>query len=156
MNNNIEDDDFVLVQPKKRYQKNVNQQSNIVLQKEQVIEEVKNILENSKPKPYAAYLYGSTARGQNKNTSDIDIFVIWKNKIPNDDIINNVHNQLYIAFNRKIDFVNYLYNGKFIKIDLNNSCFVQNILPDAITIIEGKDFTIKDILFKFDCYFKDF
>lgn len=156
----IQDDNngFILVGPKKKYNKSHDSKYYTTLEKNNVIEESKKIL--IKYRPYAAYLYGSTARGRNKQSSDVDIFVIWKNKVPSNEIIKKIHNELYNTFNRRVDFVNYHYNGKSINISSADSCFIQNVLCDAVSILEPKNdlsgMALKEILFKFDCYLNDF
>lgn len=146
---------FIIVKKKSKYinlnKTNVNK---IKLNQEEVINKVKNIM--IKYKPYAVYLYGSIARNQNNENSDIDLFVIWKNKFPNDDIMDKINGELHNEFRCKIDFVNYVYNGKYIKINSSDSCFIQNVLEDAISIIEPKNNNykvIKEILFIFENYF---
>lgn len=151
-----DDDGFILVEKKQKYKKiSQNIMSNVILKREEVISKVRKIIE--KYKPYAVYLYGSTARNQNKESSDVDIFVIWKNKYPNNNIIQKIYDQLYDEFQRKIDFVNYIYNGKSIKVGSSDSCFVQNVINDAVSIIEPKknykSMVIKEILFDYDCYY---
>lgn len=156
---NSDNEGFILVEKKRRY-KNNNKSivNNIILKREEVINKVRTIIERYRP--FAVYLYGSTARNQNKETSDVDIFVIWKNKYPSNHIIQKIYDQLYDEFQRKIDFVNYVYNGKFIKVNSSDSCFVQNVINDAVSIIEPKQnyksMVIKEILFDFDCYYDDF
>lgn len=150
-NNNGENDGFVKVIRNIKLKKS-SIKKNLVLEKKMVIERIKNIL--NKYHPYAAYLYGSTARGENKENSDIDLFVIWK-KIPKDEIIQQIYNKLYLAFNRRIDFVNYQYNGKSIKITSTDTCYIKNVIDDAVSIIEpnNKGMVIKDIYFDYDYEF---
>ncbi len=145
MNDNNE---FTLVSHKKRSKKQ-NYEKPIILNKESVIKIVNNVL--IKYRPYAAYLYGSVARCQNNENSDVDIFVIWK-KIPNNVIINQIYDELYDIFKRKIDFVNYQYNNKSIKITYSNKHFIQNVINDAVSIIEPSDkgIALRDICFDFD------
>lgn len=146
-------DDYILVEKKTRTKK--PKPIKIQLNREDVINRVKKIMEIYRP--ISVYLYGSTARGQNKESSDIDLFVIWKNKIPKDEIIDEIHKKLYKEFDRRIDFVNYAYNGKSIKVTSANSCFIQNVINDAVSIIEPKKNyncqVIKEILFEYDCYY---
>ena len=140
-------DDFTMVTYKKK--KYYKDNFKCILKKELVIQQIFEII--NPYNPYAVYLYGSTAREKNNENSDVDIFVIWK-KIPNNIIINEIHNKLYRAFNRKVDFVNYQYNGRSIKIDYTSKCFIQNVISDAVSIIEqdNKGIAIKEIHFDFD------
>lgn len=143
-------DEFIIVTKKKYYRK--QKYDNGILNIDDVIVRTKYILE--KYNPYAAYLYGSTARRKNSVDSDVDIFIIWKNYVPHRDMINTINEELRKEFKRRVDMVNYSYNGKSIKIGSSDSCFIQNILSDAVSIIEpGKKYRIiDDILFDFDCY----
>jgi len=149
------DEGFIVVQKKKKYRPKYNDNNKSVrLDRENVIERARNIVK--KYKPYAVYLYGSTARDQHNATSDIDIFVIWRKKYPENQILESVYSDLYNEFNRRVDFVSYVYDGKSIKVKSSDSCFVQNVIDDAVSILEPKKNTksiaIKDILFEFDCY----
>jgi len=146
------DDEFVTVSKKKSYRK--QKCNNNILVITDVLLRAKYILE--KYKPYAVYLYGSTARRKNNKDSDIDIFIIWKKYVPDQNMINIIHDELVEEFKRRVDVINYSYNGKSIKISSSDSCFIQNIINDAVSIIEPdeKYKVINDILFDFDCYYE--
>lgn len=150
LENDFCDDGFTIVK-KIKYKKSNNTPKNEKLERDDVIMRSKCILE--KYKPYAAYLYGSTARKKNKRESDVDIFIIWKNYTPERETIELLHNELRIEFNRRVDIVNCQYNGKMIKIVSQNSCFIQNIIQDSVSILEPfeKCKIIDDILFDYDC-----
>lgn len=147
------DDGFTVVSKKKSYRKIDDSAKYEKLKICDVVERSKCVL--SKYNPYAAYLYGSTAREKNRHDSDIDIFVIWKNHIPQKEIIDKMHDEIRQEFKRRVDLVNYHYNGKIIKVKSGDSCFIQNIILDAVSIVEPHDKykVIDDILFDYDCYF---
>lgn len=150
--NSDNEKEFIFVSKKKSSRKPSNITKNKKLELNNVTERCKNILEVYKP--YAAYLYGSTARRKNRYDSDVDVFVIWKNRIPQKETIDLLHDELRNEFERRIDLVNYQYNGKIIKVRSQDSCFIQNIICDAVSIIEPheKYKIIDDILFDYDCY----
>lgn len=139
-------DDFITITRKKKIRNKTNSVNNILL-----IDDIKNntlfteLLK--KYNPYMVLLYGSTARKQNKEHSDIDLMFIWKNnqiKYNFEDIKNQIKN----IFSKNVDMINLIYiSNKYKKyINHNDSfdCFLNNIYIDAISIYGIID---KDIIY---------
>lgn len=112
------------------------------LQKDYVISVLQDVLVKYNPK--GIFLHGSTARGTNRDTSDVDLVVVWKKNIPSN--IEDIKNKLEYIFQRHIDFVNMIYKGKIlVERDMNapniskNDVFLNNVIEDAIAIVGNND-----------------
>ncbi len=116
------------------------------LSKDHVINELSSIFNQYITDIHGAFLYGSTARQQNTEKSDIDILVIWKKRVP--FFAKSLKEKLEKIFLKKVDFVCMIYVKKcmydFDKNDFTqNECFLENVHRDAISIIGDK----KDICY---------
>ena len=83
--------------------------------------------------PFAIFLYGSRARGNNNIESDADIMVIWTNYPSNLEFIKE---EIMNVINIKIDFVNLVYKEKR-KVDvnkLNDIEYYNNVITEAVNI----------------------
>jgi predicted nucleotidyltransferase len=88
---------------------------------------------------HGIFLYGSTAKGTNKTSSDVDILVIWKKKVP--DNVNDIKLMLETKFGRPVDFVSMIFRNRLITEPLDtlhptepNSFFLDNVISEAVTI----------------------
>jgi len=71
----------------------------------QAIEKLQQVL--YKYTPRAAFLYGSTANGNNRADSDIDVLIIWNGGVPED--ILAIKSDLIMIFDRSVDLVSMVY-----------------------------------------------
>ncbi len=98
--------------------------------------------------PYAVYLYGSRARGNNTPESDVDIMVVWT-QYPAD--LDFIKKEIIDEIKIKIDFVNLVYKEgkKEVKVDNQNDIeYYNNVLIDEINIYKksSQNIYLKDII----------
>jgi predicted nucleotidyltransferase len=88
---------------------------------------------------YAAVLYGSRARGNNRPTSDIDIMVFWKKSgVPSDEKIESMALDLKSIFNLEIDLVAMKYSPyrtRDVEHDTKCKYFMDNVAAEGIVIL---------------------
>lgn len=124
-----------------------NQTNVIQLVKNFFDKELKNIDEYFlKTKPKSVLLYGSCARGDNTEHSDVDIMVIW-NYIPDHDLLRIIRNKLMEILGTKVDLVVMKHIKKLTTPAPNDELFISNVKDDAITVF-GDDKGIIDFSVK--------
>jgi len=120
-----------------------------------VIKLVKNFFEKElrnideyflKTKPKSVLLYGSCARGDNTENSDVDIMVIW-NYIPDHDLLRIIRNELMEILGTKVDLVVMKHIKRLTTPAPNDELFISNVKDDAITVF-GDDKGIIDFSVK--------
>jgi len=87
--------------------------------------------------PHAVFLYGSTANGNNRADSDIDVLVIWKRDIPED--ILKIKSELIMTFDRPVDLVNMIYAPRQKHTYGASKLFVDNVHAEGIPVFPGND-----------------
>jgi predicted nucleotidyltransferase len=98
---------------------------------------IKNILEDLSIVEFA-YLFGSYAKGEEKNWSDIDIAVFTNSTLNTLDTFLEIHHKLAVAFHEEIDLV-ILNNAK-------NLYLLEDIISYNIVLKDSEqrfDFEIK-------------
>lgn len=105
-----------------------------LLSKSFIIEKLK-LLEKYNPK--LVVLYGSYARNEQKESSDIDVLVVW-NKLPD---TQEIKQELVKLFNRKVDLVSMLYKNKSVDFEYDKD-FIDNIIVDGIIITGNNKYDI--------------
>ena len=121
---------------------------------EKTFDEIKNILLNIilKYKPSYIFIYGSRARKTNKINSDVDIMIFWKYPYPTIEKLMNYKNELKIALQLDIDFVNMkLTNKNIIITEEHTKCYYDNVIIDAICIYAENNKTLSELI---DCSIK--
>jgi predicted nucleotidyltransferase len=101
------------------------------------LDKIKNILEELSIVEFA-YLFGSYAKGEEKNWSDIDIAVFTNSTLNTLDTFLEIHHKLAVAFHEEIDLV-ILNNAK-------NLYLLEDIISDGIVLKDSEerfDFEIK-------------
>jgi len=125
------------------------------LEKKFVISQINIIM--SEYNTVGIFLYGSTARGDNTENSDIDLLIIWHKKVPVE--IEKIKENLEYIFERKVDLVSMVTTIKPCVNDIDfdiyqipsknqttcngNELFLSNVITDAVVIIGN----IEDIKF---------
>ena len=120
----------------------MSQKKGSLLSRQFVVDKLSSVFSQYIADIQGVFLYGSTARQQNKEQSDVDILVIWKKRIPQSAVA--LKEKLEKIFSRKVDLVCMIYMKKlmydFDKIDLTqNECFLENVHRDAVSIIGDKE-----------------
>jgi len=135
-----------IVQAKKFGTKSTKKCTSIKLLKQNVLIGMQSIFEKHTNNIKCVFLYGSTSRETNTETSDIDILVIWK-KNYNSLLAHNLKKEIELLFFKKVDFASMIYKNKVIydfnNIRTQNECFIENVYRDAVSIFGDRD----DILF---------
>lgn len=104
------------------------------LTKEIIVEKLKYL---SKYDLKTVLLFGSYAKGLQKESSDIDVLIIWNKKVP--DYTDKIKRELLELFERKVDLISMEYKNKPIFVDDvnvydNMLYFLDNVLSEAIPI----------------------
>ncbi len=84
-------------------------------------------------KPLSVFVYGSTARGTNKLTSDIDFMVIWK-KTPSDPELLIIKDTIKKIFNKEIDFVSMVLTKEEVDKKDENYNYMENVYIEGIVV----------------------
>jgi predicted nucleotidyltransferase len=101
------------------------------------LDKIKNILEDLSIVEFA-YLFGSYAKGEEKNWSDIDIAVFTNSTLNTLDTYLEIHHKLAVAFHEEIDLI-ILNSAK-------NLYLLEDIISDGIVLKDSEerfDFEIK-------------
>jgi predicted nucleotidyltransferase len=86
-------------------------------------------------KPLSVIVYGSTARGTNKLTSDIDFMVIWKKgNIPDDDELKEIKETIINIFKKQIDFVSMVLENKEVSEENKNYNYMHNVCAEGVVV----------------------
>lgn len=102
----------------------------------------KGLMMLQKYSPKCVFLYGSTARGTNKLNSDIDILIIWKNRVPHN--ISEIKDEIRSYFHKSVDMVSLIYRGKIMFYDDDQGrteSFLNNIITECILVLGNGDKT---------------
>lgn len=101
------------------------------------ISEMNRYFNDLNNRPIAAYLYGSTARNQHTQHSDVDVFVLYsKRYMPSIKQLREMKTDLEKMFLRKVDLVCYPYNNEIIPVQESCCWFLNCVRADAIPIYE--------------------
>lgn len=132
----VDEDGFVCVKKsyKKKEQKEQNEEKLISIDDIKCNVEFINLLNIYKP--LSVIVYGSTARGTNKLTSDIDFMVIWKkfSDIPDDVELKKIKKTIMDIFKKPIDFVSMVLENKEISEEDINYHYMQNVCAEGIVV----------------------
>lgn len=82
------------------------------MEKEKIIEEVVKVIRRYLAEDYKIYLFGSWAKGDAIDTSDLDIGILGKEKAPRDLMMRIENDVQGIPTLRKIDIVDFLAVGE--------------------------------------------
>ena len=118
-------------------------------QTKKTFDEIKNIILNIilKYKPSHIFIYGSRARKTNKINSDVDIMVFWKYPYPCIEELIDYKNELKIALQLDIDFVNMkLTNKNIIITEEHIKCYYDNVILDAICIYAENNKILSELI----------
>lgn len=87
------------------------------------------------------YLYGSTARGENRPDSDIDIGIIWKNKLPDIEFIRELKETIIDMFGHKVDMINLVFKNKITESSNEITQNFLNMIDHDLIPVFGDDRT---------------
>jgi predicted nucleotidyltransferase len=87
------------------------------------------------------YLYGSTARGENRPDSDIDIGIIWKNKLPDIEFIRELKETIVDMFGHKVDMINLVFKNKITESSNEVTQNFLNMIDHDLIPVFGDDKT---------------
>lgn len=129
-------DDFVpVVRKKKSYKK--HESCRIKLIRDEVITDLRNLLSSCHFSSMLAssFLYGSTAKKQNTNTSDLDIALVFNKKLPDKDVLIETKKTLENMYTRNVDIVCFVVCNKLVDArDERAQNFVDNVRCEGIHI----------------------
>lgn len=135
----IKEDDKGFIDVKRKHRKSKEQKE----QKEERLIKIDDIRCNVEfinllniYKPLSVIVYGSTARGTNKLTSDIDFMVIWKkdNDIPSDPELLIIKETIKKIFNKEIDFVSMVLTKEEVDKKDENYNYMENVYIEGIVV----------------------
>lgn len=110
------------------------------LTKREAIDKLKVL---KKYNPHAVFLYGSTANGNNRCDSDIDVLIIWKDHIP--DNLMKIKEEMIQLFNRSVDFVSMVHMPHTRHYYDRSELFIENVYIEGISVFDG---TYKDVIYE--------
>jgi predicted nucleotidyltransferase len=132
-----EDDDegFITVKKKVRKEKKVKEEERLIK-----IDDIKcnvdfiNLL--NKYKPLSVIVYGSTAKGTNKPTSDIDFMIIWKKiiNVPSVEELEEIKQNIISIFKKPIDFVSMVLTTEEVDETNKNYHYMHNVYNEGIVV----------------------
>ena len=86
-------------------------------------------------KPLSVIVYGSTARGTNKLTSDIDFMIIWKKGgMPSDEELEEIKKIIINIFKKPIDFVSMVLQNKEVDEEDKNYNYMHNVCAEGVVV----------------------
>jgi len=87
-------------------------------------------------KPLSVIVYGSTARGTNKPTSDIDFMIIWKKdkNVPPVEVLEEIKQNIINIFKKPIDFVSMVLTTVEVDETNKNYHYMHNVYNEGIVV----------------------
>lgn len=113
--------------------KTINQRSD--LSYSELAEIIYSKLITHKKLMVGAYIYGSRARGTNRQDSDADIIIFWRQEY-DVEFLKSIKDSIEEALGFNIDFVSCVYKKKWIIHNNDNEqAYFENVIIDAKPII---------------------
>ncbi len=130
-----DDEGFITVKKKVRKEKKVKEEERLIK-----IDDIKcnvdfiNLL--NKYKPLSVIVYGSTAKGTNKPTSDIDFMIIWKKiiNVPSVEELEEIKQNIISIFKKPIDFVSMVLTTEEVDETNKNYHYMHNVYNEGIVV----------------------
>lgn len=136
-------DGFVTVSRKKNRNQKISH-INIRVNRDLIFEVVPDIM--IKYGACASVLYGSTARGSHKPTSDVDIMGFWK-IVPDSKDLDLLIAELKSSINKDVDLVIMEKKHKEVKIEKRDEAFISDVKADGVYIHNTTDFkAVSDLI----------
>jgi predicted nucleotidyltransferase len=134
----LEDNDGweTVVKPvKEKKKKDPESMEQKIYKKDDLCQMIKDVL--TKYDPFGVFLYGSYAYGKATISSDVDLLIIWKKRIPANAI--KIKEELIAVLQKHVDFVNMIYAGKMVEeTNESNINFLNNVYEDCVPIVEQR------------------
>jgi predicted nucleotidyltransferase len=131
------DDGFITVIKKKvRKEKKEEKKEERLLRIDDIKCNVEFINLLKKYKPLSVIVYGSTARGTNNPTSDIDFMIIWKKEInvPPVEELQEIKQKIINIFKKRIDFVSMVPTTVEVDETNKNYHYMHNVYNEGIVV----------------------
>jgi predicted nucleotidyltransferase len=103
--------------------------------KSHAIEKLQHVM--CKYTPRAVFLFGSTANGNNRAESDVDVLVIWNGDVPED--ILKIRGELIMTLDRPVDLVSMIYAPRQKHSYGASKLFVDNVYAEGIPVFSKND-----------------
>ncbi len=101
---------------------------------EAVNEFVRRAMEEYGDKIDGIILFGSVARGEAKEDSDIDILIVWKgDKLEGWDVLEDIAMDILVEY-RQLISLKIIYPKEYLKMMGMGSSFIQNIKKEGVVI----------------------
>jgi predicted nucleotidyltransferase len=88
------------------------------------------------------YLYGSTARGTNRPNSDVDVGIIWKNKLPDIEFIRDIKEMIIDMLDHAVDMINLVFKNRITESENEITQNFLNMIDHDLIPIFGDDKTL--------------
>ena len=99
-----------------------------------VEEFVRRALERYRDKIESIILFGSVARGEGKEDSDVDILVVWKgDKLEGWDVLEDIAMDILLEYGQLIS-LKIIYPQEYFGMVNIGSSFIQNIKKEGVAI----------------------
>ena len=149
-----DDDGFVTVVRKKKQSK--VRHPPVKLNRDDVIAQVSKMLSECilNDQIIASFLYGSTAKNLNTSFSDLDIALVFNNRIPDHTALVAVKTMLESSYQRNVDLVYFVTKNKWVdESGVEAQCFVENVIDEGRYIwgVDGKSHSTSILQFSKLC-----
>ncbi len=102
--------------------------------REPIAEFVRKVLERYEKNIESIILFGSVARGESKEDSDVDVLVIWKgNKLEGWDVLEDIAMDILLEYGQLIS-IKIIYPQEYFGMLNIGSSFIQNIKREGVVI----------------------
>ncbi len=102
--------------------------------REPIAEFVRKVLERYEKNIESIILFGSVARGDGKEDSDVDVLVIWKgNKLEGWDVLEDIAMDILLEYGQLIS-IKIIYPQEYFGMLNIGSSFIQNIKREGVVI----------------------
>ena len=118
----------------------MNKRANIT--KKEVTRRIGRVLADFEGLFDTVILFGSFAREQQKEDSDIDLFILSRiatNKLLTSKAYNDFHDRLYASFDNAIPFDLLVYGGSRDVRSVLNSSFYSHVMQDGVVLKDKTD-----------------
>jgi predicted nucleotidyltransferase len=135
----MDNSEFVTVG--KPYKKKIDKTNKIVLSYYELVEIIYSKLIIHKNLIVGAFIYGSRARGTNRNDSDADIIIFWRKEY-DVDFLKSIRDSIEDALGFHIDFVSCVFVKRWITHETDkDQAYFDNVILDAKLIIGSEVIT---------------
>jgi len=135
----MDNSEFIIV--KKPYKKKIEKTNKTELSYQNLVYIILSKLKKYEKLICGAFIYGSRARGTNRNDSDADIIIFWRKEY-DVDFLKSIRDSIEDALGFHIDFVSCVFVKRWIAHETDkDQAYFDNVILDAKSIIGSEVIT---------------